>query len=76
MKGSEAMRGTSPFEVAVALMAGCLDDLQLTIERVYLGRDVEDTGVGLVVLCKLGGQPPVVGASGQFHGLVVGRQFP
>ena len=76
MKGSEAMRGTSPFEAAVALMAGRLDDLQLTIEHVYLGHDVEDTGVGLVVLCELGGQPPVVGASGQFHGLVVGRRFP
>ena len=67
------MCGASSLEAAAALTAGRLGDLQLAIEHVLLRRDVEDAGVGLVVTRDLGGQPPVVGASSQFHGLVIGR---
>ena len=42
LKCTKAMLGSSPLEAAVALMAGHLDDLQLAIERVYLGCNVED----------------------------------
>ena len=49
LEGSEAVRGASSLKAATTLTTGRLDDLQLAIERVYLGRDVEDTSVGLMV---------------------------
>ena len=73
LKGPEAMLSVSPLEAASALMTSHLDDVQLTVERMYLGHDIEDAGVGLMVASELGGQSPVIGAAGQVHGLVVGR---
>ena len=40
-----------------------------------LGRDVEDTGVGLMVTSDFRGQTPVVGAAGQVHGLMIRRRL-
>ena len=72
MEGPEAVLGVCSLEAATALTTGCLDDLQLAIERVYLGRDVEDSRVRVVVAGDLGGQPPIVGALSQLHGLMIG----
>ena len=56
-------------------MSLCLGELQLTIEHVNLGRDIEDTGIGLMITSDLCRQAPIVGAASQIHGLVVGRRF-
>ena len=73
LKGSEMMLGTSPFETTTTLATSGLDHLQLTVEHVYLRRNVEDMGVRFVVAGNLGGQSPVVCAVSQLNGLVVGR---
>ena len=73
LKGPEAMLSASPLKAASALMTSRFDDVQLTVKCMYLSRDIEDTGVGLMVVSELGGQSPVIGAAGQVHGLVVGR---
>ena len=64
--------GVSPLKAAAALMTGGFDHLQLAVERVYLGHDVEDTSVRLVITGDFSSQPPIVRAAGQFDGLVVG----
>ena len=73
LESSEVVLGTSPFKAAAALATGRLDDLQLTVERVYFGHDIENSRVRFVVVGKLGDQPPVVCAASQLDGLVVGR---
>ena len=76
LQGSEAMLGAGSFEAGATLTSLCLDELQLAIECMDLGRDIEDASVGLVIACDLGRQPPVVGAAGQIHGLVVRGRLP
>ena len=76
LEGPKAVLSVSPLEATATLATGCLNNLQLAVERMYLGRDVEDAGIGLVVASDLSGQPPVVGAADQVHGLMVGRQLP
>ena len=71
LQGSEAMLGAGSLEARTTLTSLCLDQLQLTIERVDLGCDIEDTSVGLMVASDLRCQAPVVGAAGQIHNLVV-----
>ena len=71
LKGSEAMLGTSPLETTAALATCRLDDLQLAVEHMYLGCDIEDAGVSLVVASEFSRQAPVVCATSQVHGLVV-----
>ena len=75
LQGSEAMLGASSLETRVTLTSLCLGELQLAVECVDLGRDVEDTGVGLMVTSDLCCQAPIVGAAGQIHGLMVGRRL-
>ena len=41
-----------------------------------LGGDIENASVRFVVAGDFGCQPPVVGAAGQVHGLVIGRRLP
>ena len=69
------MLGASSLEARATLTSLCLDELQLAIERVDFGRDVEDASVRLVVTGDLSRQAPIVGATSQIHGLVVGRRF-
>ena len=45
LKSLEVVLGTSPLKAAAALTTGHLDDLQLAVEYVYLGRNVEDSRV-------------------------------
>ena len=71
LQGSEVVLGTSPFEASTTLASLRLGDLQFAIEGVDLGRDIENAGVRLVVASDLCRQPPVVGAAGQVHGLMV-----
>jgi hypothetical protein len=75
LKGPKTMLGARPLEAATTLTAGCLDDLELAVERVYLGRDIEDSRVRVVplVASELGDQSPVVRAASQLCGLMVGR---
>ena len=73
LESPKMVLSASPLKATVTLMAGCLDNLQLAIKCVYLGHDVKHLRVRLVVAGKLGDQPPVVCAAGQFNGLVVGR---
>ena len=75
LQSPETLGGAGTFEAAMALTSACLDDLQLAIERVDFCRNVEDTSVGLVVAGNLSHQSPVVGATGQLHGLQVGRRL-
>ena len=70
------MLGTGSLETTAALTRLCFGELQLTVERVNLGRNVENAGVGLVIAGDLGRQAPIIGAAGQIHGLVVGRRLP
>ena len=63
--------GSSPLEAAATLASLCLDELQLAIERMDLCRDIEDTGVRLVVSSDLGRETPIIRATGQIHGLVI-----
>ena len=67
---------TSPLETAAAMTSAGLDDLQLAVECVDLGRDVESVSIGLVIASDFGRQAPVIGATSQIHGLVVGRRLP
>ena len=76
LEGSEMVLGMGPLEMATALTTSGLDHLQLAVERVYLCRDIEDTSVHFVVAGDLGGQPPVVRAASQLHGLMVGGRLP
>ena len=76
LKALETMVSAGSLKMAVALMTGCLDNLQLTVERVYFGHDVEHPSIWLVVMGEFGDQPPVVCALCQIHGLVVGRCLP
>ena len=73
LEGSEAMLGMGPFEMAVALTTGSFGHLELAVECVDLGHDIEDLHVRLVIACQLGNQPPVVRAVSQLDGLVIGR---
>ena len=75
LQGSEAVLGAGSLEVAAALASLRLDELQLAVECMDLGRDVEDAGVRLVVMGDLCRQTPIVGAAGQIHGLVIGRRL-
>ena len=75
LQGSKAMLGAGPLETGTTLASLCLNELQLAVERVNLGGDVEDTRVGLVVTCDLSRQTPIVSAAGQVHGLVIGGRL-
>jgi hypothetical protein len=76
LQGPKTVLGAGSLEARATLPSLRLGELQLAVERMDLGRDVEDAGVGLVIAGDLGRQPPVVGATGQIHGLVVGRRLP
>ena len=76
LQGSELLLRAGSLETAAALMRGRLDSLQLAVERVNLGHDVEDTGVSLVVAGNLSRQTPIVRAACQLHGLVIGGRLP
>ena len=65
------MLGSSPLEMASTLTSLRLDKLQLAVERMDLGRDIENAGVRLMVSGDLGRETPVVHAAGQVHGLVI-----
>ena len=69
------MLGAGSFEASTTLMSLCLDELQLAVECVNFGRDIEDAGVGLMIPGDLCRQTPIVGAAGQVHGLVIGSRF-
>ena len=69
------MLGAGSLEARATLTSLCLGELQLAVERMDLGRDVEDSSVGLVVASDLCCQAPIVGAAGQIHGLVVGGRL-
>jgi hypothetical protein len=73
LKGSETVLGAGPFEATMALTTSGLDHLQLAVEHVYLYCNVEDTSICFVVAGDLGSQPPVIHATGQLNGLVIGR---
>ena len=75
LQGPEAVLSACPFEAGATLTSLCLSELQLAVECVNFGRDVEDTGVSLVITSDLCRQAPIVGAAGQVHGLVVRRRF-
>ena len=75
LQSPEALLGAGSLEARATLTSLRLDELQLAVERVDLGRDIEDAGVSLVVAGDLRGQPPVIGAAGQFNGLVVRRRL-
>ena len=75
LQSPEALLSASPLEAASALASGRLGDLQLAVECMDLGRNIEDAGVSLVVAGDLGRQAPVVGTASQVHGLVVGRRL-
>ena len=70
------MLGAGSLEARATLTSLCLGELQLAVERMDLGRDVEDTSVGFVVASDLRRQAPIIGAACQIHGLVVGRRLP
>ena len=63
--------GSGPLEAGTTLTSLRLGELQLAIERMNLGRDVEDTGVGLVIAGDFRRETPIVRATGQIHGLVI-----
>ena len=71
LQGSETVLSPSSLEAATTLTSLRLDELQLAIERMDLGRDVEDAGIRLVVSGDLSREAPIVRAAGQVHGLVV-----
>ena len=71
LQGPETMLGPSSLEAATTLTSLCLDELQLAIERVDLGRDIENTGVRFVVAADFRCEAPIVRAAGQIHGLVI-----
>ena len=63
--------GPSSLEAATTLASLRLDELQLAIERMDLGRDVEDAGVRFVVSGDLSCEAPVVRATSQIRGLMI-----
>ena len=67
--------GAGSLEAGATLTSLRLDELQLAVECMDLGRDIEDAGVGLMVAGDLCCQAPVIGATGQVHGLVIGRRL-
>ena len=67
--------GAGSLEAASTLTSLGLGELQLAVERVNLGCDVEDAGVGLVITSDFCRQSLVIGAAGQIHGLVIGRRL-
>ena len=69
------MLGAGSLEAGATLTSLRLDELQLTVERMDLGGDVEYASVGLVISCDLCRQTPVVGAMSQIHGLVIRGRF-
>ena len=75
LQGSEAVLGAGSLEARATLTSLSLGELQLAIECMDLGRDVEDASVGLVIASDLCRQAPIVGAAGQIHGLMVGRRL-
>ena len=75
LQGSETVLGACSFETRTALASLCLGKLQLAVECMNLGRDIKDTGVGLVITSDLCRQAPIVGATGQIHGLMVRRRL-
>ena len=75
LEGPEAVLGASSLETAAALTSLRLDELHLAVECMNLGCDVEDAGVGLVIVSDLCRQAPVIGAAGQVHGLMIGRRL-
>ena len=76
LESSKVVLGLSSLKMAVTLVTSHLDDLQLAVECVYLGCNIEYTCIQLVVAGELGDQPPVIRAIGQIHGLMVGRRLP
>ena len=75
LQGSETVLSACSLEAGATLTSLCLGELQLAVERVDFGRDIEDAGVGLVITSDLCRQAPIVSATGQIHGLVVGRRL-
>ena len=75
LQGSEAMLGAGSLEARATLAGLRLGELQLAVERVDLGRDVEDASIGLMIAGDFRCQTPVVGATGQVHGLVIGGRL-
>ena len=73
LEGSETVLGASSLEAAATLTTSHLDNLQLTVERVYLGCDIEDAGVGFVIASELGCQASIIRTVGQVHSLVIRR---
>ena len=69
------MLGAGPLEATATLTSLGLNELQLAVKGVNLGRDIEDTGVRLMVAGDLCCQPPIVGTAGQIHGLVIRRRL-
>ena len=69
------MLRASSLETAAAVTSIGLGDLQLAIEHVDLAHDIEDASVGLMVAGDFRRQSPVVGATSQIHGLVIGRRL-
>ena len=76
LESSKVVLGLSSLKMAATLVTSHLDDLQLAVECVYLGRNIEYACIQLVVAGELGDQPPVIHAIGQIHGLMVGRRLP
>ena len=75
LPGSKAVLGAGSLETRATLTSLCLGELQLAVECVDLSRDVEDTGVGLMITSDLCCQAPIVSAAGQIHGLMVERRL-
>ena len=75
LQGSEAVLGAGSLEAGATLTSLRLSKLQLAVERMDLGRDIEDAGVRLVVSSDLGRETPIVRAAGQVHGLVIRGGF-
>ena len=71
LQGPEAVLGAGSLEARATLTSLCLDELQLAVERVDFGRDIENTSVSFMVAGDLCRQAPIVGAAGQIHGLVI-----
>ena len=72
LQGSETVLSTGPLKTAATLTSLHLDELQLAVEGMNLGRDIEDACVRLVIAGHLCCQSPIIGAACQVHGLVVG----
>ena len=75
LEGSEALLSMGPLEATVTLARARLDDLQFAVEGMDLGGDVEDPGVRFMVAGNFRHQTPVIGAMGQFRGLMIGGRL-